>query len=158
MQSSVGDVAETLLEIAGWKGERGREERNGEENKKRDEVKELTMLEAQALDRTGLDSMSPRRVYQRRRENGRDGGETEEERHAAPDPPCPLPDATTRILEGMARLLEQHTGNAHMGRQEDVYVQFRRMDPKDFVGTTDPFVAKGVDPILGGDIPIHGYG
>ncbi|XP_042422590.1 uncharacterized protein LOC122010202 [Zingiber officinale] len=87
--------------------------------------------------------MPPRRVYQRRRENGRDGGEREEERHAAPDPPSPLPDATTRILEGMTRLLEQHTGNAHRGRQEDVYVQFRRMDPKDFVGTTDPFVAEG---------------
>ncbi|KAG6479236.1 hypothetical protein ZIOFF_062698 [Zingiber officinale] len=86
--------------------------------------------------------MPPKRVYQRHKEDGRDGGEREE-RHAAPDPPSPLPDAATRILEGMARLLEQHTGNAHRGQQEDVYVQFRRMDPKDFAGTTDPFVAEG---------------
>ncbi|XP_042422874.1 uncharacterized protein LOC122010411 [Zingiber officinale] len=86
--------------------------------------------------------MPPRRVYQRRKTNGRAGGEREVERHAAPPSP-PLPDAATRILEGMAQLLEQHTGNAHRGRQEDVYMQFRRMDPKDFAGTTDPFVAEG---------------
>ncbi|KAG6523882.1 hypothetical protein ZIOFF_013769 [Zingiber officinale] len=48
--------------------------------------------------------MPPRRVYQRHREDGCDGGEREEERHATPDPPSPLPDAATRILEGMTRL------------------------------------------------------
>ncbi|KAG6527547.1 hypothetical protein ZIOFF_009658 [Zingiber officinale] len=60
--------------------------------------------------------MPPRRVYQRRRADGRDGGEREEERHAAPNPLSPLPDAATRILEGMARLLERHT----RGVQEDL--------------------------------------
>ncbi|KAG6481591.1 hypothetical protein ZIOFF_058195 [Zingiber officinale] len=57
--------------------------------------------------------MPPRLIYQRCRADGHDGGE------------------------------QRHTSNAHRGRQEDVYVQFRRMDPKDFASTTDPFVAEG---------------
>ncbi|XP_073017836.1 uncharacterized protein [Primulina eburnea] len=43
----------------------------------------------------------------------------------------------------MARILEQHVGNATRVRPEAVYERFRRMDPKDFFGTTNPFVAKG---------------
>ncbi|XP_075482883.1 uncharacterized protein LOC142523123 [Primulina tabacum] len=43
----------------------------------------------------------------------------------------------------MARLLEQHAGNAARGRPDDIYMQFRTMDPKDFFGTTNLFMAEG---------------
>ncbi|XP_042411638.1 uncharacterized protein LOC122001116 [Zingiber officinale] len=42
----------------------------------------------------------------------------------------------------MAQLFKQYGSNANRGGQQDIYVQFRRMDPKDFSGTTDPFVAE----------------
>ncbi|XP_042437613.1 uncharacterized protein LOC122023536 [Zingiber officinale] len=88
--------------------------------------------------------MPPKRIMQRcgpegcqEEDQDRDRGEREMR-----DPPPP-PDVATRVLEGMAQLLEQHVGNANRGQQQDVYMQFRRMDPKDFSGTTDPFVAEG---------------
>ncbi|XP_073025227.1 uncharacterized protein [Primulina eburnea] len=43
----------------------------------------------------------------------------------------------------MDRLLEQHVGNGARVRSEAVYELFNRMDPANFFGTTDPFVAKG---------------
>ncbi|XP_075478869.1 uncharacterized protein LOC142519726 [Primulina tabacum] len=43
----------------------------------------------------------------------------------------------------MAQLLEQHAGNAATVRPQVVYEGFRRMNPKGFSGTTDPFVAEG---------------
>ncbi|XP_075497325.1 uncharacterized protein LOC142534372 [Primulina tabacum] len=43
----------------------------------------------------------------------------------------------------MARLLEQHVGNGAMIRLEAAYERFRKMDPEDFHGTTDPFIAEG---------------
>ncbi|XP_075500107.1 uncharacterized protein LOC142538690 [Primulina tabacum] len=42
-------------------------------------------------------------------------------------PPPPPGDPATQLLEGIARLMEQ----------------FRRLNPKEFGGTTDPFVAEG---------------
>ncbi|XP_073307131.1 uncharacterized protein [Primulina huaijiensis] len=42
----------------------------------------------------------------------------------------------------MARLPEQHVGNTARVRPEDVYERFRRINPKEFSGTTDPFVAE----------------
>ncbi|KAG6483450.1 hypothetical protein ZIOFF_060097 [Zingiber officinale] len=75
--------------------------------------------------------MAPRRAV---------NGDREEEGREEVQPPS---DAATRLLEGMAQLFEQYASNAHRGGQQDIYVQFRRMDPKDFSGTTDPFVAEG---------------
>ncbi|KAG6507650.1 hypothetical protein ZIOFF_033001 [Zingiber officinale] len=53
------------------------------------------------------------------------------------------PDDTTQLLEGMAQLFEQYVGNANRGGQQDIYVQFRRIDLKDFSGTTDPLMVEG---------------
>ncbi|XP_042443978.1 uncharacterized protein LOC122029087 [Zingiber officinale] len=75
--------------------------------------------------------MAPRRAV---------NGDRDEEGREEVRPP---PDAATRLLEGMAQLFEQYAGNANRGGQQDIYVQFRRMDPKDFSGTTDPFMAEG---------------
>lgn len=75
--------------------------------------------------------MPPRRILQRN-ENGNGGRES---------PPPPPPDSVTRMLEGMAQLLERAQGAPRA--QLDVYERFRRLDPKDFSGTTDPFVAEG---------------
>ncbi|XP_075479312.1 uncharacterized protein LOC142520195 [Primulina tabacum] len=43
----------------------------------------------------------------------------------------------------MARFFDQHVGNGAMVRPEAAYERLRRMDPEDFHGTTDPFVAEG---------------
>ncbi|XP_075473899.1 uncharacterized protein LOC142504947 [Primulina tabacum] len=59
-----------------------------------------------------------------------------------PQPP-PNQDASARVLAGMTRLLEQHLGNGARVRPEDAYERFRRMNPEDFNGTTDPFVIEG---------------
>ncbi|XP_073024305.1 uncharacterized protein [Primulina eburnea] len=69
---------------------------------------------------------------------------TEEERHEErrEEEPRPPTDSDTRVLEEMARLLEQHARNVAQGRPGDVYMQFRRMDPKGFSGTTDPFIVE----------------
>ncbi|XP_075473864.1 uncharacterized protein LOC142504907 [Primulina tabacum] len=51
----------------------------------------------------------------------------------------------------MARLLEQHVGNGARVRPEAAYERFRKMNPEDFHGTTDPFVAEGWIRSLEGD-------
>ncbi|XP_073053866.1 uncharacterized protein [Primulina eburnea] len=56
-------------------------------------------------------------------------------------PPPPPGDPATRVLEGMARLLEQVQQAPR--QQTDIFEQFRRLNPKEFGGTTDPFVAEG---------------
>ncbi|XP_073017946.1 uncharacterized protein [Primulina eburnea] len=56
-------------------------------------------------------------------------------------PPPPPGDPATRVLEGMARLLEQVQQAPR--QQTDIFEQFRMLNPKEFGGTTDPFVAKG---------------
>ncbi|XP_075481180.1 uncharacterized protein LOC142521889 [Primulina tabacum] len=58
-------------------------------------------------------------------------------------PPPPNQDVSARVLAGMARLLEQHVGNAARVQPKVVYEWFRRMELEDFSGTTDPFVAEG---------------
>ncbi|XP_075481192.1 uncharacterized protein LOC142521904 [Primulina tabacum] len=59
-----------------------------------------------------------------------------------PPPPSPL-DAATRVIEGMARLLELAPR-----QQTNIYEQFRRLNPKKFGGTTDPFLVEGWIPSL----------
>ncbi|XP_073020120.1 uncharacterized protein [Primulina eburnea] len=63
----------------------------------------------------------------------------------APPPPPPM-DAATRVLEGMARLLEQ-VQQAPRPRV-DVFEKFIRLNLKEFRGTTDPFLAEGWNPSL----------
>ncbi|XP_075494693.1 uncharacterized protein LOC142532259 [Primulina tabacum] len=59
-----------------------------------------------------------------------------------PPPPLPSPgDTATRVLEGIARLIEQDQQAPRP--QADIYEQFRRLNPKEFGGTTDPFLAEG---------------
>ncbi|XP_075521391.1 uncharacterized protein LOC142554613 [Primulina tabacum] len=57
-------------------------------------------------------------------------------------PPPPNGDAATCAREGMARFFEQQFQQAPRP-QLDVYDQFRRLGPKEFFGTTDPFAAEG---------------
>ncbi|XP_073067212.1 uncharacterized protein [Primulina eburnea] len=77
----------------------------------------------------------------------------------APPPPPPPGDPATRALEGMARLFEQQLQQQQLQLQlqqmqqqqlqqpprpqQDIYEQFRRLGPKEFSGTTDPFAAEG---------------
>ncbi|XP_073307092.1 uncharacterized protein [Primulina huaijiensis] len=59
-------------------------------------------------------------------------------------PPPPSMDAATRVLEGTTRLMEQAQKAQKAPRPHaDVYEQFRRLNPKEFAGTTDPFLAEG---------------
>ncbi|XP_075521439.1 uncharacterized protein LOC142554659 [Primulina tabacum] len=58
-----------------------------------------------------------------------------------PPPPPPPGDPATRVLECMARLLEQVQQAPRP--QVDVFEQFRRLNPKEFGGTTYLFVAEG---------------
>ncbi|XP_073120375.1 uncharacterized protein [Henckelia pumila] len=65
--------------------------------------------------------------------------------HAPPLPPPPPPppvDVGAQVLAGLTRILEQHA-EAPRARPSAIYEKFRKMDPKDFSGTTDPLVAKG---------------
>ncbi|XP_075492507.1 uncharacterized protein LOC142530561 [Primulina tabacum] len=57
-----------------------------------------------------------------------------------PPPPPPL-DAATRVLEGMTRLLEQVQQASRP--QVNVFEKFRRLNPKEFGGTTYPFLTEG---------------
>ncbi|XP_073289635.1 uncharacterized protein [Primulina huaijiensis] len=65
-------------------------------------------------------------------------------------PPRPPPDMQAQMLVGMMEFFAQYAGNqatANAGarpRPEDVYERFRRMDPKEFSGTTDPMDADQV--------------
>ncbi|XP_073137272.1 uncharacterized protein [Henckelia pumila] len=59
-----------------------------------------------------------------------------------PPPPPPAADVGTQVLAGLARILEQHVDAPRAGLGT-VYEQFRKMNPKDFAGTTDPLVAEG---------------
>ncbi|XP_075473294.1 uncharacterized protein LOC142504294 [Primulina tabacum] len=56
-------------------------------------------------------------------------------------PPPPLLDTATRVLEGMGRFLEQSQQAPRL--QTDIYEQFRQFKPKEFGGTTYPFLAEG---------------
>ncbi|XP_073120101.1 uncharacterized protein [Henckelia pumila] len=60
--------------------------------------------------------------------------------HAPPPPPPPV-DVGAQMLDGLARIFEQHA-EAPRARPSAIYEQFRKMDPKDFSGTTDPMVAE----------------
>ncbi|XP_075500020.1 uncharacterized protein LOC142538594 [Primulina tabacum] len=55
-------------------------------------------------------------------------------------PPPPPGDPATRVLEVMARLLEQVQQTPTP--QVDVFEQFHRLNPKEFGGTTDPFIVE----------------
>lgn len=63
-----------------------------------------------------------------------------EDREAPPLRP-PSTYNVTRMLEGIAQLLERSQGAPRA--QPDIYEWFRRLDPKDFLGTTNTFVAEG---------------
>lgn len=65
----------------------------------------------------------------------------EHEERDAPPPPPPPPDSVARMLEGMAQLLERAQGAPRV--KPDIYEWFRRLDPKEFAGTTDPFIDEG---------------
>ncbi|XP_073056958.1 uncharacterized protein [Primulina eburnea] len=59
------------------------------------------------------------------------------------------PDMQAQVLAGMAQFFAQFAGNqtavdsGARPRLEAVYERFRRMNPKDFLGTTDPMIAGG---------------
>lgn len=53
----------------------------------------------------------------------------------------PPQDSVTRMLAGMTQLLERAQGAPR--EQMYIYERFRRLDPKEFAGTTDQFVAEG---------------
>ncbi|XP_073149230.1 uncharacterized protein [Henckelia pumila] len=55
-----------------------------------------------------------------------------------PPPPAPQVDIGGQVLAGLARILERHV-DAPVARSETTYEQFRKMNPKDFTGTTDPW-------------------
>ncbi|XP_073121960.1 uncharacterized protein [Henckelia pumila] len=59
-----------------------------------------------------------------------------------PPPPAPQVDIGGQVLAGLARILERHV-DAPVARSETTYEQFRKMNPKDFAGTTDPLIAEG---------------
>ncbi|XP_073317746.1 uncharacterized protein [Primulina huaijiensis] len=56
-------------------------------------------------------------------------------------PPPPPEDPTTRVLEGIVRLMEQ--AQQAPRQHTDVFEQFCRLNPKEFGGTTDPFITEG---------------
>ncbi|XP_073158863.1 uncharacterized protein [Henckelia pumila] len=58
--------------------------------------------------------------------------------HAPPPPPPPV-DVGAQVLASLARILEQHA-EAPRARPSAIYEQFRKMNPKDFSGTTDPML------------------
>ncbi|XP_073138411.1 uncharacterized protein [Henckelia pumila] len=65
--------------------------------------------------------------------------------HAPPPPPPPPPppiDVGAQVLAGLDRIFEQHV-EAPRARPSAIYEQFRKMDLKDFSGTTDLMVAEG---------------
>ncbi|KZV51014.1 hypothetical protein F511_33430 [Dorcoceras hygrometricum] len=51
-------------------------------------------------------------------------------------------DASGQLLAGLTRFLEHQSESARRVRPEAVYEHFRRMSPKEFSGTTDPFLAE----------------
>ncbi|XP_073128818.1 uncharacterized protein [Henckelia pumila] len=59
-----------------------------------------------------------------------------------PPPPPPAADVGTQVLAGLPRILERHV-DAPRAVLGTVYEKFRKMNPKDFAGTTDPLVAEG---------------
>ncbi|XP_073121295.1 uncharacterized protein [Henckelia pumila] len=59
-----------------------------------------------------------------------------------PPPPPPHADVGTQVLACLARILERHVDAPRPGLGT-VYEQFRKMNPKNFAGTTDPLVAEG---------------
>lgn len=77
--------------------------------------------------------MPPRRMVRR-------NAQEEHEEHETPPPPPPQ-DPVTRMLEGMAQMMEHMQGAPRA--QVDIYERFRRLNPRDFTGTTDPFIAEG---------------
>ncbi|XP_073061860.1 uncharacterized protein [Primulina eburnea] len=83
---------------------------------------------------TTYTEMLPRRIFLR---NDEDIHEEE-----IPQPP-PVQDASARVLVGMARFFEQHVEIGARVGPEAAYEQFTRMNPEDFHGTTDQFVAEG---------------
>ncbi|XP_073290708.1 uncharacterized protein [Primulina huaijiensis] len=83
------------------------------------------------------DSMPPRRAPCTDRRDDTIGGD-----RGLPPPPAPPPgDAATRVLEGITRLMEQL--QQALRPQTNIYEQFIRLNPKEFEGTTDPFLAEG---------------
>ncbi|XP_073045767.1 uncharacterized protein [Primulina eburnea] len=69
-------------------------------------------------------------------------------------PPRPPPDMKDHMLAGMTQCFAQFAGNqdaVDIGvrpRPEAVYKRFKRMDPTEFLGTTDPMITEGwIKPI-----------
>ncbi|XP_073317255.1 uncharacterized protein [Primulina huaijiensis] len=83
--------------------------------------------------------MPPKRVIDRESREARD-----EQRNSPPRPP---PDLQSQMPAGMTQFFAQFSRNNtevdRRTRPEAVYERFRKMDPKDFGGTTDPRVAEG---------------
>ncbi|XP_073061883.1 uncharacterized protein [Primulina eburnea] len=91
--------------------------------------------------------MPPRRVVDR--EARIEDGEHRDEERANPPPPPPSSDMQAQMLAGMTQFFTQFAGSqvaANAGarpRPEAVYERFQRMNPKEFLGSTDPMVAEG---------------
>ncbi|XP_073279504.1 uncharacterized protein [Primulina huaijiensis] len=88
--------------------------------------------------------MTPRRLVVREtREEGREARGKE-----CVTPPLPPPDLQAHMLAGMTQFFAQFEGNnagmdtSRRTRPEAVHERFRRMDPKEFSGTTYPIVAE----------------
>ncbi|XP_073030740.1 uncharacterized protein [Primulina eburnea] len=94
-------------------------------------------------------------------ENQEENSVNRQENNQGNGPSPPPPDVATRALEGMARLFEQQLQQQQLQQQQlqlqlqqqqqtqqaprppqDIYDQFRRLGPKEFSGTTDPFAAE----------------
>ncbi|XP_073307121.1 uncharacterized protein [Primulina huaijiensis] len=94
--------------------------------------------------------MPPRRAASTDRQEDTSGGG----RGPPPPPPPPPGDAATRVLEGIARIMEQVQQAPRP--KTDIYEKFRRLNPKKFGGTTD-LCGGGLDSILGATLSVLGY-
>ncbi|XP_073127686.1 uncharacterized protein [Henckelia pumila] len=92
--------------------------------------------------------MAPRRVL---RQKDPEGAGQDGDQREPPPPPPPLPPAPPLIaferasvdmLAGITRLLEHQADRPRKTREEDIAERFRRQDPKEFAGTTDPLVSE----------------
>ncbi|XP_073304535.1 uncharacterized protein [Primulina huaijiensis] len=81
--------------------------------------------------------MPPRRALSTDRQDDTSGGG----RGPPPLPPPPPPDPATHVPDGIARLMEQ--AQQAPRSQNDIYEQFRWLNPKEFGGATDLFGAEG---------------
>lgn len=84
-------------------------------------------------------------VYREGHEAREEGCENHEKERVTPS--HSTPDLQAQMLAGMTQFFAQFAGNnaevERRTRPEAVYERFRKMDPKDFGGTTDPMVPEG---------------